>query len=272
VKAGQVLLRIDARAASQNSAASEAQVQAARSQLEVATKEFQRQQQLYKKQYISQGALERAEAQYKATSAQVQAQLAQANATRIEAGFYVVKAPYSGIVSDVPVIMGDMAMPGRALLTLYDPAALRVTAAVPQTAVARMQPGQQARIELPGLPADRQWPAAAGTQVLPMVDAGTHTAQVRIEIAGAARDIAPGMFARVWLPLQGGAGGRLFVPVKAVMRRAEISGVYVIDSGGRPQLRQVRLGRSGGDAIEVLSGVAAGEKVALDPQAAARVR
>ena len=56
------------------------------------------------------------------------------------------------------------------------------------------------------------------------------------------------------------------------MRRAELTGVYVVDAKGVPQLRQVRLGRALGDGVEVLAGVAAGERVATDPQAAARVR
>ena len=62
----------------------------------------------------------------------------------------------------------------------------------------------------------------------------------------------------------------MYVPAAAVVRRAEMSGVYVIDAKGMALLRQVRLGRSVGDSVEVLSGVAAGERVALDPQAAAR--
>ena len=142
VKAGQVLARIDARAADQNVAASDAQVQSARATLEVATKEFDRQKQLFEKNYTSQAALERAEAQFKATQAQVSAQLAQAGAARAQSGFFVVKAPYGGVISDVPITLGDMAMPGRALLTIYDPAALRVTAAVPQTDIARIATGQ----------------------------------------------------------------------------------------------------------------------------------
>ena len=122
VKAGQVLARIDARAAEQNVAASDAQVQSARATLEVATKEFDRQKQLFEKSYTSQAALERAEAQFKATQAQVAAQLAQAGAARAQSGFFVVKAPYGGVVSEVPITLGDMAMPGRALVTIYDPA------------------------------------------------------------------------------------------------------------------------------------------------------
>jgi multidrug efflux pump subunit AcrA (membrane-fusion protein) len=55
-----------------------------------------------------------------------------------------------------------------------------------------------------------------------------------------------------------------------VVRRAELTGVYVVDAQGAAVLRQVRLGRSQGNSVEVLSGVSAGERVALDPQAAAR--
>lgn len=272
VKAGQVLLRIDARAADQNAAASDAQVQAARASLDVATKEFERQRQLFQKQYISQAALERAEAQYRATTAQLNAQLAQAGAARTQSGFHIVKAPYAGVVADVPVMLGDMAMPGRPLLTLYDPAALRVTAAVPQTAIAQQAADAQVKIELPGLPADRQWITTSQLQVLPTVDAATHTAQVRAALPATTKGLTPGMFARVWLPTRGDASSRLFVPAKAVVRRAEMTGLYVIDAKGRPVLRQVRLGRAVDDQVEVLSGVAAGERVATDPQAAARVR
>ena len=111
---------------------------------------------------------ERAEAQFKATQAQVAAQLAQAGAARAQSGFFVVKAPYGGVVSEVPITLGDMAMPGRALLTIYDPAALRVTAAVPQThRRARIASGKPTRIQFPGLPADRQWLAPTRVTLVP---------------------------------------------------------------------------------------------------------
>jgi len=51
-----------------------------------------------------------------------------------------------------------------------------------------------------------------------------------------------------------------------------MTGLYVIDPNGRPVLRQVRLGRTVNDTVEILTGVTAGERVAIDPQAAARVR
>jgi membrane fusion protein, multidrug efflux system len=272
VKAGQVLLHIDARTASQNSAASRAQVQAAGSALDVATKEYQRQKQLLQKEYISQAAFERAEAQYRATSAELNAQIAQAGAADIQSGFFVVKAPYTGVVSEVPIALGHIAMPGRPLLTMYDPAALRVTASVPQTALAQFTKTMPARVELPALPADRQWLDQPAVQVLPTFDAGTHSGEVRVNLPEGIKGVTPGMFARVWVQIPRASSSRLYVPASAIVRRAEVTGLYVIDAKGRPVLRQVRLGRTQDNMVEVLSGASSGERVALDPQAAARAR
>src|SRR5436305_6985793 len=134
VLAGQVLMRIDARAANQTAVAGAAQARAARAAMDEATRDFERQQQLSSQGYISQAALDRAHAHFETAQAEASAQLASAAAARTQSDFYVVKAPYGGVVAHVPVVLGDMALPGRALLSLYDPTALRVTAAIPQTA------------------------------------------------------------------------------------------------------------------------------------------
>lgn len=274
VAAGQVLLRIDARAADQNAAASDAQAQAARASLEVATKDLERQQQLFQNHFISAAALERAEAEFKATRAQLNAQLAQLGAARTQSGFYVVRAPFAGVVAEVPVSLGDMAAPGRALLTLYDPTALRVTASVPQAVATPSAANPALRIELPGLPAGRQWVVPGRVQWLPTVDANTHTVQLRADLPSGTAGPAPGMFARVWLPVPDANVGavRLNVARTAIVRRAEMTGLYVLDARGQPVLRQVRLGRVEGEQVEVLSGLMPGERVVADPQAAARVR
>ncbi len=272
VRAGQELVRIDARAASQNAQASAAQVDAARANLTVAGKDFEREQQLLQKQYISQAALERSKAQFDAAQAQVNALQAQADAAQTQQRFFVIQAPFAGVVSEVPVAVGDMAMPGRPLLTLHDPSGLRVTASVAQSAL----PSSLATLqfELPGWSGATGLMNASGATVLPVVDAATHSAQIRFNLP-ALKGVAPGMFARVWLPVAGGAsasGVRLFVPVSAVVRRAELTALYLVDAQGRPALRQVRLGPVQGAQVEVLSGVRAGDKVATDPTAAAQVR
>lgn len=271
VQAGQLLLRIDARSADQSAAAVDAQVQAARAQLDVATREYERQKQLFAKKYISQAALDRAEAEVRAARAQASAQTAQAGAARTQTGLHVVRAPYAGVVAEVPVALGDMAMPGRPLLTLYDPAQLRVTAAVPQSALPAGAKPEDVRVELAGQGAQA---TPQRVQVLPTVDPATHTVQVRADLPPGLAGARPGLFARLWLPGAPGAGegARITVPQSAVVRRAELTGLYVLGAGGQPQLRQVRLGRAEGGRVEVLSGVAAGEAVLTEPQTAARAR
>jgi RND family efflux transporter MFP subunit len=272
VHAGQLLVRIDARAAEQSAAASNAQVDAARAELEVTKRDLSRQKQLFDQRYISQAALDRAAAQFKTTQAQTDAQLAQAGVARTQSGFYTIVAPYSGLITDVPVTQGDMAMPGRPLLTVYDPAHLRVTASVPHAIVAKLAPNQPVKIEFPGLSAAQRWQMALRMVVLPMADASTHTVQVRLDLPGDLASMTPGMFARVLLPLMTNDDRRLFVPSNAIVRRAELTAVYVLNDQGKPLLRQVKLGSPAGDEVEVLSGLTAGERVALDPLVAARVR
>jgi RND family efflux transporter MFP subunit len=276
VQGGQVLMRIDARAAEQAATASDAQAAAARAALELAAGDFERQKLLFAKNYISAAALERAESEFKATQARLNAQVAQAGAARTQTALHVVHAPYAGIVADVPVTLGDMAMPGRPLVTLYDPSALRVSASVPQTLAARLAASPVTRVELPGLTGTEAWVTPSRTQILPTVDASTHTVTLRADLPAGLAGVTPGQFARLWLPLAGdattGETAAVSVPLSAIVRRAEVTGLYVLDATGRPLLRQVRLGRSDGGQVEILSGLSAGERVVTDPQAAARAR
>jgi RND family efflux transporter MFP subunit len=287
VKAGQELLRIDASAAQQGVAASASQVEAAQAQLKVAASELARQRQLHQKQYISQAALERSQAQWEAAQAQVNALQAQTRVAQAQSGFFLLKAPYAGVVSEVAVTLGDMALPGRPLLTLHDPSALRVTAAVPQALLGSLSSRlDQVRYEINGLAGSAARLQPASVELLPTIDAASHTAQIRLALppAGAAgatgaasTTVMPGLFARVWLPAGAASASskaepqRLFLPTSAILRRAELTGAYVVDAQGKPRLRQVRLGRTSGEQVEVLTGLRPGDKVAADPQAAAAV-
>jgi membrane fusion protein, multidrug efflux system len=271
VRAGQELLRVDASAAQQQVAGSSAQLEAAQANLNVASKELERQKQLFQKQYISQGALDRAQAQWEAARAQVQAQQAQTRAAQTQTGFFSVRAPFNGVVSDVAVTLGDMAMPGRPMLTLHDPSAMRVSAAVPQSMLSGVRSQlASVRYEIAGHSAQ---PVKAGTaQLLPSVDPVTHTAQLRLALPAGIEGLVPGMFARVWVSgvqasstAQNTKVDSVVLPLSAIVRRAEMTGVYVMDAQGKPRLRQVRLGRVNGLNVEVLSGVSTGEQVVTDP-------
>lgn len=262
VKAGQVLLRLDAQAAEQNAAAANAQVAAAKATLEAASREFARQRELHEQRFISRAALDRAEADYKTAQAAAQAHLASAGIAKTQSAFYRVRAPYSGIVAQVPVVLGDMALPGRALVQIYDPAALRVAVPVPQTLARRLVPNSKVQVEIPGAGVARAIPKRM--QLLPTVDAATHTQELRLDLPPDLAGAVPGMFARAWFEGGGDQESRLLVPRKAVIQRAELRAVYVLGADGKAKLRQVRLGRSEGATVEVLSGLSEGERILPD--------
>ena len=253
VKAGQELARIDERIAADQMAASRAQLDAARS-------EYERSQQLFAKQYISQAAMDRAEAQYKALRAQ-------ANSAATQTQLNTIVAPYAGVITAVPIEVGEMAMPGRLLVTLYDPQQLRVVVSVPETVADTLRSDAPVALEIPAV---SQKLNASTIEILPTRDINAHTAQVRLPLAGDVRGIQPGQFARVYLPTRTAAASALLVPQSAVLHRAEFDAVYVIDKQGKPQLRQIRLGRAEGANVEVLAGLDAGERIASDPLAAAQ--
>ena len=87
-----------------------------------------------------------------------------------------------------------------------------------------------------------------------------------MDLPANAADLYPGMFVKVGFVT--GESPRLLVPKSAIVARSEVTAVYVVDGDGRTSLRQVRTGGAFGDRLEVVAGLAAGERVALDPVAA----
>jgi len=261
VKQGQLLARIDDSEVRPNIAGNQAQVAQAQANLVNARAQYERTQKLVAKKFISQSALDQARAGYEAAQAQVaaaQAGVAQASATR---NFSSISAPFSGLISARHAQVGEMASLGRELLTLFDPSTLRVVASIPQDKLDEVRKSGRGSIEFSVL---GRWVEATSVTVLPEADSRTHISRVRLELPGDVTGIYPGMFARAHFAT--GQTKKLLVPAAAVVRRSEVTGVYVVDSQNKVQFRQVRLGEPmAADRLEVLSGLTAGEQVAIEP-------
>lgn len=277
VKAGQLLVRIDARAAEQNQAASAAQLAAARAQLTAAERTLDRTRQLVARNFLSVSTLDRAEADQRAAAETVKALRAQTAGAATQTGWHTVVAPFDAVVSSVATELGDSAMPGRPLMQLHDPDALRVAVNVPAGVAARLDTSGSAEIDIPDAPKAARRPQVSRITLVAAADPVSHTQLVRLDLSQGAAALTPGLFARVRLPLAAtresaaGTAARVAVPLAAVVSRGDLRAVYVAQGQDSYLLRQVRLGRIHGDEIEVLSGVSEGERVALDPVAAARV-
>ena len=251
VHRGDLLMKIDAGEASEAAAGAAALYVNARAS-------YQRTLGLRQQGFVSQAAVDKAKADLDA------AQAARAQ-TAIVAGHASVRSPITGIVAERLTELGEMAAPGKPLLTIYDPNSLRVTANIPQYRLAQMRAVKQARVEFAQL---GKWVDAASVTVLPTADAATHVSPVRVGLPAGVTDLVPGMNARVHFVI--GRVSKLTVPQAAVARRGAVTSVYVQGRDGALSLRQIRLGEpAGADEVEVLAGLHAGERVLLDPVKAA---
>lgn len=260
VKAGSVLVRLSAQELSSAVAGSQAQVAQAAASLANARANYERQQQLFQQKFISQAALDRATAEFRAAEAAARAARAGAGQTSAVSGYTVITAPFSGVVAARHVELGETVSPGKPLMTGFDPKDMRVIANIPQYRLAQVKAAPRAAVEIPAL---NKWIDATGVSVLPSADTATHTVKVRIDLPANVEGVIPGMFARAHFSV--GSARKLVIPASAVVRRSEITAVYVV-SKDRVSLRQIRLGVADPRGqVEVLAGLNAGDVIALQP-------
>lgn len=260
VKAGSVIVRLSAQELSSAVAGSQAQVAQAAATLANARANYERQQQLFQQKFISQAALDRATAEYRAAEAGARAARAGAGQSAAVSSYTVITAPFSGVVSARHVEVGETVSPGNPLMTGFDPKDMRVIANIPQYKLAEIKAAPRVSVEIPSL---NKWIDATGITVLPSADTATHTVKVRIELPTNLEGVIPGMFARAHFSI--GNARKLTIPESAVVRRSEITAVYVVKQD-KVSLRQVRLGITNARGqVEVLAGLNPGEVIALEP-------
>lgn len=268
VKAGQVLAHIDTRETDAQVAISRAQVAQAEAQLSQAKLNLDRTQQLLAKNFVSQAALDKAQADTTAAQAAVAAARAGTTQAVTSRSFAELRSPIDGVVGRRMMETGELAQPGSAVIAVHDPRSLRAVGAIPQFVLPKLGSGavKGVRVQVPGL-ADPI--SASSAQVLPAADPNLLSTQIRAELpanaAGAA--LLPGTAAKVLVPL--GKTQRLVVPAQTLIQRGEVTAVQVLGAKGQPLLRQIRVGPATGDGfVEVLAGLSAGERVLPNPLAA----
>jgi RND family efflux transporter MFP subunit len=257
VEAGAVIMRftdVEQQSALRQARAALGEAEARASEAE---QEYQRVSRMFSNETVSRARFEQAEANRNAAAARLEAARSAVATAEEQLGYTEVRAPYAGIVSERHVEVGELVSPGQALMSGLSLESLRVNVHVPQSMFEPVREIGRAYIYADDLRID-----AESLTFSPIADAVTNTFRVRVNLPTASARLFPGMFVKVGLVV--GESRRLLVPAAAIVRRSELSAVYVVE-GERVMLRQVRLGRSYGDDVEVLAGLDAGERVATDP-------
>lgn len=175
-----------------------------------------------------------------------------------DASHAVLRAPFDGVVTKYDVAQGEVAEPGRELFTVTDLASVWVLADVYEKDITKVKAGTDAVVRVDAYP-DQTF-AGRVTYVADIIDPQTRTAKARVVVANPGAALKLDMFARVAIPTAEQREG-LLVPLAAVQTIDNQSVVFVQQSAKRFVRRDVELGLTAGDLVEIRSGVQAGDTV-----------
>ncbi|KIH76154.1 RND family efflux transporter, MFP subunit [Geoalkalibacter ferrihydriticus] len=282
VTLGQLLMELDDRELSARrqqtrealNAARQQQVQAER-QVEAAAAVYQRALAQHQRisQFLAAGAattqdMEQVEAelrQAQAAQAQAEAAVHQARAgieqarqrldeAEVALGHARILSPLAGQVVERHVDPGDLALPGKILLTLHSGTALRLEALVPEGLIGRLALGQEVDVEIAG-----QDLIGRVDEVVPAADPQARTFLVKVSLPQTA-SLYPGMFGRLSVPLD--PRPAVLVPAQAVQRVGQLEMVRIEDDAQVRTLLVTTGARIGGE-VEILSGLKGGETLLM---------
>jgi RND family efflux transporter MFP subunit len=256
VRRGQVLAVIDEAEVRSRLGQAQDQLAAVQAQYRQAETDYRRFQNLVGRKVVAVREFDQVKARYQTLEAQVQQARQGVNEAQAAFRYRHVVSPVDGLVAEKLVNVGDLATPGRPLLTLYDPEQMRLEAQVGEQFGPALQRGAAARVAIPSLNLEVE---TAIVEVEAQAASASRTFEVKAPLP-AHPDLRPGMFGRLFF--DGRERRVLLIPAAAVKSIGQLETVQVAGPQG-VRLRQIRTGRTYGTEVEVLAGLQAGERVAV---------
>ncbi|GGB13044.1 efflux RND transporter periplasmic adaptor subunit [Agarivorans gilvus] len=250
-----VILEITRTQQSAAYAAAEAQLNQATAKNIEAQRHWQRLAKLYPQGAISKGQLDQAEADAKAAASAVNAAKASLIQAKETLDYTVVKAPFSGVVTQRHIHRGETISVGQALYSGYSLENMRAVANIPQRYLAMINSDTLFSLEQNG-----QMLQSQDYTLFSHADPQSHSFKIRLNLPNQAYQLYPGTWAK--LSFSYGQRQQIWIPHSAVVQRNELSAVYRKTEQGY-QLSQVRLGKVQGEQIQVLAGLEEGDEIAL---------
>jgi len=258
IEAGAVVVRLDSRDLDARLAAARERVRSAQAAAELALSERERVAGMFESNVASKRDLDRTDAALRMARAELES--ARQNVADAEVGlsYSEIRSPVTGRVIDRLAEPGDTAAPGAPLLRIYDPGAMRLEAPVREGLATRLTSGQPLRVRIEAVDLTLEGEI---DEIVPAAEPGARTFLVKVRLPRDPR-LFSGMFGRVSVPA--GEAERLVAPASAVERIGQLEYVMVVAEDGAAARRLVTTGPALGDGrVEVLSGLAAGERVLL---------
>jgi membrane fusion protein, multidrug efflux system len=266
VAAGAPLIRLDARTAELARSEAGASAAALLAQSDGAKLECERAQRLFAANAITRAELDRSTASCSASAHSVAAAAARVSLASKAFGDAVVRAPFAGVVAERVVATGDSVAPGRNVVTLVDPASLRLDLTVPETLTASIHEGRTLTFTVAAYPG-REF-AATMARPSPILRAKSRDQIVEAAIVDPDRVLKPGMFATARVAV--GEDRFPSVPATAIVGREPAERAFVVKPDLRVEERIVLTGPKSGGNVVVVRGINPGERVVSVPNAAVK--
>jgi RND family efflux transporter MFP subunit len=263
VERGSVIVRLRnteqrARADSASAALTDARARLAEAQLT-----HDRIKDVFEKNMVAKATYDKALADLQSAQARVEAAASAAKEASEGLEYTTIRAPYSGIVVARHIEVGEIAAVGKPLMTGLSLEELRAVVDIPQEHIGPLRKHRSARVILPG----GESLTAGQLRMPPAADPSTQSFRVQVTLPKGDHGVFPGTLVKV--AFVSGEETQLLVPAPAVVRRGEITGVYVENERGLISFRYVRTGTpTANGMVPVVAGLTAGEKIAVDPIAA----
>lgn len=209
----------------------------------------------------AQAALSQAGSMVEAASSRINQAQAAVDAAAVARKDAKVLAPFDGKVTAKLADAGGLAAPGTPLLTIERESGYRVDLVVPETYIDSVRIDQPVNVRIPAV----NDLTVTGTVdvIIPSADQSSRTFIVQVGV-GDPSALKSGMFARV--PLAVGEKRMIRIPQSAVVRQGQLTGVFLVDDEKTARFRLIRLGRTYGDQVEVISGLQDGAVLVAAPE------
>jgi len=258
VRNGQLLLSINNADFSAKLGQVNAGITEAKAAFTNAEKDFNRFTKLFQENSASQKELDDITANYNMAKARLEAAEQMKNEVNAQLSYANIRAPFSGVVTNKFIKVGDMANPGMPLLEVESPGKYQVLAMVPESEILHIKANTSADVLLKSL---NKTVKGKVTEVSTSAKNTGGQYLVKVVLKDSDANILSGMYVTVQFPLELNATtNAVMIPTDVLVENGQLKGVYTVSQSNTALLRWLRLGRVIGDKVEVLSGLSSDEQ------------
>lgn len=257
VKKGQLLVSINATDLQAKRAQVNAGITEAKAAFSNAEKDYLRYKNLYLAKSASQKEMDDMTAHFEMAKARLEVANQMKNEINAQFSYTNISAPFSGTITRKTCKIGDMASPGAPLISIEKLGEFEVLAMVPETEISNIKKGMDVAVRV------KASNTLISGKVTEVSASSKHTGgqyAVKVTLNKTDTSIRSGMFTTVQIPMETKSTTEaVLIPNSILVQKGQLTGIYVISSTNTAMLRWIRVGKTIGNNVEVLSGLSQGE-------------